>query len=183
MKTLVLIACLLLSGPPLIAQNGSQLENSGHDRRWAAWSDQVERFREIARSSYSAERSHEKSGECPKAFSTHEMVTCLDAEVRKTTANYRAYVGAIRSTEALVSPEEATTNQLPGSPLRPEERAKQFDQVESAWQSFQKIQCQAAYDVYAPGTIAPVAQLTCELRLLRDRMSQLESIYQITENP
>jgi len=110
------------------------------------------------------------------------MEACMEREVEKTKANYEAYVGALRSSEALASPEEKPgAEPLPGRPLRPDERGKEFHNAESAWQVYAKAQCAAAYDTSREGTSARVTQLECDLRLLRDRMSELESIYQFAQ--
>ena len=123
-----------------------------------------------------------KNRQCPRAFSTYEMEACVEREVEKTKANYEAYVGTLRSSEALASPEEAPgAAPLLGRPLRPDERAKEFDAVESAWQVYAKAQCTTAYDTSREGASARVTQLECDLRLLRDRMSELESIYQFAQ--
>jgi uncharacterized protein YecT (DUF1311 family) len=49
--------------------------------------------------------------------------------------------------------------------------------VESSWHAYYEAQCSAAYDAYEGGTIAPSIDLTCRLRLMRDRMHEFESIF------
>jgi|SRR5579862_1638917 len=172
---------LLLSAQPLAAQNRT-VRNSDKDHRWAEWSNQIQQLQTVATFSYSAEMTRTKTRECSRALSTSEMRECMNREVEKTKANYEAYVGALRSSEALASPEEQPgTDPLPGHPLRPDERAKEFDAVESAWQAYAKAQCATAYDTSREGTSAGVTQLECELRLMRDRMTELESVYQFAQ--
>jgi len=169
---------LLLCAQPLAAQNRTP-PSSPEDRRWAEWSNQIQQLQSAAKSSYSAEMTRTKTRVCGRAFSTYEMEACMERELEKTKANYQAYVGALRSSEALASPEEQPrTDPLPGRPLPPDERAKKFDAVESAWQAYAKAQCATAYDISREGTSATVTQLECDVRLLRDRMSELESVYQ-----
>jgi uncharacterized protein YecT (DUF1311 family) len=185
MPRLAFIVCLLIPSF-LCAQSGQNGENPAKQnprKEWDASFAQIQQLKKSARSSYADEKARQKAGDCPQATSTYDIVTCLGSELERSTANYHAYVGAIRSTEALAGPHEGSPTGGSGAGSRtPAERVKQFDEVESAWQIFQKAQCSMAYDAYRGGTIAPVMQLTCKLRLLRDRMSELESIYQITEN-
>ncbi len=172
---------LLLCARPVAAQNCTP-RNSAKGHRWAEWSNQIQQLQSVAKSSYSAEMTRTKTRECSRALSSHQMRQCLEREVEKTKANYQTYVGALRSSEALANPEEQPgTDPLPGRPLRPDERAKEFDAVESAWQAYAKAQCATAYASSREGTSARVTQLECELRLMRDRMTELESIYQFVQ--
>jgi uncharacterized protein YecT (DUF1311 family) len=174
---------LVFLGPSQTERAGDQGSGQGERRKeWNSYFSQLQEFKKIARRSYADEQARQKSGDCPHASSTHEMEMCFEKEVEKTTANYQAFVGAIRSAEALTSPDGAGTGGRGVAPLNPEELVMRFDEVETAWQAFKKPQCLLAYDAYRTGTIAPLMQLNCELRLLRDRMGELDSIYQMTED-
>jgi uncharacterized protein YecT (DUF1311 family) len=65
-----------------------------------------------------------------------------------------------------------------GKSLTAEDRVREFDEVESAWRTYYKAQCSAAYHAYTGGSIAPNMEGTCQIRLMRDRMRELEGIYQ-----
>ena len=110
-------------------------------------------------------------------MTTYDINMCLAKEVEVTTANYKAYTSALRSAEALSSPGESETGPT-GKPLTPAQRSQNLDTVESAWNTFYEAQYSAAFDAYRGGTIAPSIQLNCNLQLIRDRMHELESIYQ-----
>ncbi len=132
-----------------------------------------------ARTAFNMEMAREKEGDCPRAVSTLAITTCLSKEIETTTANYNAYIAALRPTETLKTSTTPYISSGPRKPLSPAEELKEFDQVEAAWQTYRKLQCKAAYDVNREGTIAPVISLNCELELLRNRMRELENIYQI----
>ena len=131
------------------------------------------------RGAFGNEMAREKAGDCTGAVSTYDMVSCLGKEIEKTTANYKTYVGALRSIEELDIPGGANDGKMRAKALPVDERIRSFDRAEAAWQSYQKAQCTAAYDAYKGGTIAPVMEITCHLQLMRDRMRELESIYQL----
>ena len=183
MRKATWIATLILGGQAAVAQvNNGTSTNSPPSAQSSARQEyfaQLDTFKKTARSSYSDEQAREKVGDCPKAMTTYDMSTCLGAELQKTTANYRAYTGALRSIEVLVPPGGAPLSGASGAPLSSQESVKEFDAAEAAWQAYQKLQCSAAYDAYRGGTIAPIMQLTCHLKLVRDRMRELESIYDL----
>jgi uncharacterized protein YecT (DUF1311 family) len=183
-KVLLLSTLLLLCGSASAQASQSSDDAGGKDASKKAWQDylaQIQTLKMSARSAYGNEQKRETTGDCPSAATTYDISVCLGQEIEKTTANYRVYLTAIRSVEGLPAPDEVSAKG-PRVPLSPVEAVKEFDEAESAWQVYEKAQCSTAYDIYRSGTIAPLMQLTCELRLLRDRMKELESIYQITEN-
>ena len=139
---------------------------------------QLAAFKKSGRAAYSDEMSREKAGDCPHAASTLDIVTCLRQEIEKTTTNYTTYLDALRSVEGLSNTGETSAGTAGSQPLSTEERVKEFDDVEAAWQTYRKAQCSAAYDAYRGGTIAPIMGLSCQLSLMRGRMRELEKIYQ-----
>ena len=139
---------------------------------------QLEGLKRGGRAAYSDENAREKVGGCPKAMTTLDMNICFTGEVEKTTANYKTYTGALRAVEGLDDPNGSDAADIRGQQSDASKRVKEFDAVEAAWNEYYRAQCTAAYDAYAGGTIAPMMELTCKLQLLRDRMHELESIYQ-----
>jgi uncharacterized protein YecT (DUF1311 family) len=137
----------------------------------------LDMFKKQGRMAFENEMAREKTGDCPKSVSTYDMSMCLNQELEKTTANYQSYVGALRSVQGLKTPGETFEKGPSGKPLSEEERVTEFDGVEATWQAYQKAQCTAAYDAYKGGTIAPIMELTCHVRLIRDHMHELEDIY------
>ena len=49
---------------------------------------------------------------------------------------------------------------------------------QQAWLDYRKKQCDAVFDFWSPGTIAPSAELRCEIELTRSRMRDLDSLYE-----
>ena len=182
MRKTTLMVSLLFTLQNVWAQTGASTNRDARREDWQKYSAQIAAFKTIARSKYSDEQARQKSGDCPKAMTTYDIEMCLGAELEKTGGNYKGYTDALRSIEALQTPDETSAPGPTGTALTSTERTKEFDSVESAWQAYQKAQCAAAYDAYKGGTIAPVMQVTCELRLFRDHMTELESIYAVTEN-
>jgi hypothetical protein len=53
-------------------------------------------------------------------------------------------------------------------------------QAQRAWKEYRDRDCQAAYGMYAGGTMAGTAYLACKTRLTNQRLEELKRIY---ENP
>ena len=176
------LACAL----PLAAQSNSTVPDQSPSKaalrkEWQEYSSQLQELKKVSRAAYSDEEAREKAGDCPEAKSTYDMNVCLGKEVGKTAVNYKAYTDALRSVEGLASPAESQGAGPTGNSLTPGERVSEFDRVESAWRAYYEAECSAAYDAYKGGTIAPSIELTCRLRLMRDHMHELESIFDFTQ--
>jgi uncharacterized protein YecT (DUF1311 family) len=48
---------------------------------------------------------------------------------------------------------------------------------QQAWLDYRKKQCDAVFDFWRPGTIAPSAKVRCEIDLTRSRMRDLDSLF------
>lgn len=119
-----------------------------------------------------------KNGDCPEGRYSRASEECLGQELFLTRANFEKFTAAIRAILALETPGDRHPVQGPtGIPLTREERLKEFDSVEAAWNDYSKAQCSAAYDQWRGGTIAQVEGLYCVLTLMRSRMRELNFIY------
>jgi len=191
MSRITLLGCTLVAGLQLavgqsnnhpMPQEAGSAPKSTTDKP-ALTKDQQDFFAQLdifkqGRRAFSDEIAREKAGDCPHAVSTYEVNMCLGKEMETTTANYSAYVRAVRSAQGLKSLGSDAASGPSGKPLSEEELVRDFDEVEIAWQAFHKAQCSAAYDAYKSGTIAPTMSLTYHLELMRNHMRELEDIYQ-----
>lgn len=50
---------------------------------------------------------------------------------------------------------------------------------QQAWLDYRKKQCDAIFDFWRPGTIAPSASLRCDIELTRSRMRDLDELYEV----
>jgi uncharacterized protein YecT (DUF1311 family) len=137
----------------------------------------LQEFKKLGRAAYSNEETREKTGDCLEARTTYDINVCLGKEVGTTATNYKIYTDALRSVEGLAGPGVSESAGPTGKPLSAGERLSEFDRAESAWHAYYEAQCSAAYDAYKGGTIAPSIDLTCRLRLMRDRMHELKNIF------
>ena len=161
------------------AAQGNGTTREQRRQEWQRFSAQLQVFKKQAREAFADEMAREKAGDCPHATTTYDINMCLGDEVQKTTKNYQDYVYALRGIEALENPGEPEPVGPTGKPPTAEERAKEFDAVEATWKDFYDKQCAAAYHAYQGGTIAPSMDLMSRLRLMRDRMRELEAVYDI----
>ncbi len=168
LKFASLIAVTLLVFPTM-TQTASQQGVKAPDNR----SD----FRKQAVEAFDREMAREKAGDCPDARTTYEDNICLGKDIETAKANYKAYVGALRSLLGLPSGSDATGPT--GKPLSAEEQVKEFDEAEALWQKYLTAHSSFAFDVWRGGTIAPSMSTRCELQALRDRMRELDRVFDL----
>ncbi len=169
---------LVLSSSGVCAQAASDREVP--QKGFEAFYAQVVRFREQAKGAFDREMAREKAGDCRDADSTRAIVDCLEKENETSTANYKTYVGALRSLLGIMGADgENQTPGLTGRPLTSKELVKEFDATETAWQKYREAQCTAAFDQFKGGTAAAPEAGTCELMLVRDHLREIEKIYYV----
>jgi len=54
------------------------------------------------------------------------------------------------------------------------------DSAQAAWLAYRRAQCEAEGEEYAGGTLEPVQQLECRVRLTRDRIDEVAAMYRST---
>ena len=152
---------------PQLAQGSRQQDDTVQFNKW----------RNQAQTAFDKEMAREKAGDCPNANNTYEINACLGKEAAITASNYEAFVEALRSLLELLNSEYPSDAIGPGKALTAGEVLKEFDQVEAAWNTYYHAQCSAVYNDYKGGTIAPSMKMSCELLLTRNRMRELNQIY------
>jgi uncharacterized protein YecT (DUF1311 family) len=124
--------------------------------------------------------ARENTGDCGQADNTRAIIDCLGKENETTTANYRAYVGALRSILGMMGTDGEDQNPGPtGKPLTSKELVNEFDATEAAWQKYREAQCMAAFNQFKGGTAAAPEAGFCELMLVRNHMRENERIYYV----
>jgi hypothetical protein len=128
---------------------------------------------------FDAETARGKAGDCKNASNTRDIEICLDKESEITEKNYSAFTGAIRELLGLTYPESAQPDASgpTGTPPNAEERTREFDNLQAAWQQYLKIGTTTAYDQYKGGTHAPVFSVEAKQELVRSHMRELSFIY------
>jgi uncharacterized protein YecT (DUF1311 family) len=139
---------------------------------------ELERLQSQAKAAYDREMAREKAGDCPNANYTRAIVECLGNEISTTTANFKAFTGAIRSILSLEGSDAKDTILGPtGQTPSREEVLRAFDDAASAWDKYSAAQCDAIYGLYKGGTYTNVAGEACQLLLLRSRMREMDTLY------
>jgi hypothetical protein len=137
-------------------------------------------LRAAAQTALNAEMAREKAGDCPDAATTRAQEECLDAEMRKTEANYAAFAGAIRAMLGLsyaTTPGDKPVSGPTGMPLTPEQRVAEFDQLEAESKRYRDAAAKAAFDQYKGGTLAPVFSIEAAQKLLRLHLQEVAFLY------
>jgi hypothetical protein len=119
-----------------------------------------------AQSAVQAEQDRAKKPLCPKAMNTRDINECYSVEFGTTDDNYQKLVRAL---SALLHPGDDAV-------ITPAPTATPFDDTETIWQTYRKIGCEAARDVYA-GTIRTSMELGCRITLTRHHMNELWAVY------
>lgn len=119
-------------------------------------------FRTTVKAAYDKEMARAKAGDCPDADNTRDIVDCLGKEIETTTANYKAYTGALRSLLGIMDAGELV---------------KEFDVTEAAWQKYREAQRTAAYGQFKGGTAAGPNASACDLMLIRNHLREIENVY------
>jgi uncharacterized protein YecT (DUF1311 family) len=146
--------------------------------QWKIFMAELGRLQAQAKAAYESEMAREKAGDCPNADNTRAIVGCLADEIATTTANFKAFTGAIRSVLSLEGADAKDTILGPtGQTPSREEVLRAFDDAASAWDKYSKAQCDAIYGLYRGGTYTKVAGASCELLLLRSRMREMDRLY------
>jgi hypothetical protein len=133
-----------------------------------------------AQAAFDAEMAREKGGDCPNAGNTVEINACLAGEVAKTTGNYNAYAGSLRSMLAQKNPfggASVAAAGPTGKPLSQADQLRDFDQTEAGWGKYRDTMCAGAYGLYKGGTIVNAIADGCQLILLRSHMRELKAVY------
>lgn len=156
---------------------GAQTEYQTQVKTWQKTRDDL---KQRARKALAGEAARDKAGDCPNADTTLAQRECLQAEDVKTQANYKAFTSALRAILASPYPEPPGAKPVSG-PTGPEptaaQRAVEFDRLEAAFQAYRELAQKAAYNEYAGGTLAPVAEMEASQELLRSHMRELARLY------
>jgi uncharacterized protein YecT (DUF1311 family) len=110
---------------------------------------------QIAKSAFDAEMAR-VGRDCLTAQNQREENSCQQAAESTTARNYAAFSTAV---EAII-----------GDTI--------WRKANDAWTLYRKRQCDAVFDFYSPGTIAPSARSRCMVEVTRSRMRDLNSLYE-----
>jgi uncharacterized protein YecT (DUF1311 family) len=143
----------------------------------------LDKLRADAAAPYSAELTREKIPLCPDANNTRDLNMCLVHEIELTNTNYKAFTSAIHAMLALPEPGSPGVSTPIIGPTGPEATPATsmaaFDAAESAWQAYAKAECSAMDTLWRGGTIVNSIVGECELRMVRDRMRELDTAYEM----
>lgn len=174
------------SHPPTAheAEPAAKSKRSDYRQAVAKFFQQRSQLQQQAKAAFNHEMARKKAGDCPDARTTYDEVMCLSKSIQTAEANFKAFSGAIRALLGQKYPMMGASARdmigPTGKPLTAEQMTKEFDQAEANWEAYRKTQCGAAYDLFKGGTIAPVMGARCDLTLIRSRMADLNSVYDMT---
>ena len=148
-------------------------DNADARRQAAEQSAARYRFLDQADTAWNREVAREKAGECLGAQTTYDTVMCLVKETETTKRNLTAYLNAFRGIFALRFPDEQRFSGPTGRPPTAEEFLRGFNDSEAKWTAYEEAICASAFALAQGGTMAPIDQAYCELKLMRSHMREL----------
>jgi len=135
-----------------------------------------------AKQIFDAEMAGEKADDCPVAGSTYEMKVCYGKQIDVTEANLKSFEAIIRNSLApgpQIPGEPAAPPPGPAGPsLTPGQKQAELDKVELAWRQYRESVCAAAFHQYDGGTLGPIVEDQCYLRITRNHMRDLSTVYE-----
>jgi hypothetical protein len=184
MLAAVLLAAVMIPGQ-LAGQNTPQPkkvltpEQQERQEKFKSYLAQRKELQKRAAQAFDTESGRARAGNCKNAGNTRDIEECLEKESEITEKNYAVFAGAVRELLALASPESAqpTSPGPTGTPPSAEERTREFDSLQGAWEQYEKIGTAAAYGQYKGGSHAPVFSMEAKQNLVRLHMRELSFIY------
>jgi len=144
------------------------------------WTEKHSSLQAQGKQIFSAEIAREQVGDCKDANTTADFDNCYGDQLTITDQNLTRFEAVIRALQAgpPQDPAEATA-QTPasGQQLSPQQLAHEFDNVEQLWRQYRDTACKAAFHQFDGGSGAASFEMQCELKLTRDHMRELDTIY------
>ncbi|HWG18110.1 MAG TPA: lysozyme inhibitor LprI family protein [Acidobacteriaceae bacterium] len=167
--------------PPQRPKQALTPQQEAYRKAIVDFAEQSDKLQATAKIAYSAETKRGTANICPNANNTVAINECILHEMALTSANYKAYAEAIRALLALPTPDipdmpnpyQGPTGQMSTSATE----TAAFDKAEAAWQNYVSAECGAVDTHWRGGTIVNFEIGECHIRLARDRMNELESVY------
>lgn len=94
--------------------------------------------------------------DCAKAKTQRDENICQSDAATATERNFDAFY---RSLENIVG-------------------SGRLRESQQAWVDYRNKQCDAIFEFWRPGTVAPSAEMRCKIELMRSRMRDLDSLYE-----
>jgi hypothetical protein len=150
-----------------------------YQKQFSAFMEQRHTLQAMAQKAYNDEMAREKDDPCDAENTTRGAEECISRESKLTESNYSAFTGAIRNLLALKAPQigPGPISGPTGMPLNSDERVKEFDGLQAAWQQYRDLVPKTAYDQFKGGTLAPVFDGECTQKIVRSHMRELNQIY------
>jgi hypothetical protein len=141
---------------------------------------QRQNLRAQAKQAFDAEMAREKSGDCPNATSTYEFNICYGKAVTVTDQNLTTYEKNIRDLLGLHYPiftGQPSSPGLAGSQPTPEQEVAEFDHIEQLWRAYLDSVATTAFHQFDGGTGGPSFEMEAHLRLTRNHMREIDTLY------
>jgi uncharacterized protein YecT (DUF1311 family) len=184
-----LLICLTLPAVVTIQQPAARPkkvltpEQQEYQRKSKEVNAQRDALRAQAKAAFDDEMTREKAGDCPNAMTTYDANVCYGKTADITDKNLKTFTDALRSMLALHYPDmpgPAPAGSTNSRTLTPEQHVAEFDQIETQWSAYASTACGAVYHSFEGGTGGPSAKIECHLRLVRNHLRELDSIYEVT---
>jgi uncharacterized protein YecT (DUF1311 family) len=139
-------------------------------------------LRSEGQQAFDTEMTQEKAGDCSGAITTVDIRVCYNQALTAAAQHLKTYAEMIRDLLSRRGSDLNGEHAHPGPdgmPLTQEQELAEFDFVGRTWQPYVDAACTAHHHQYGGGTGGPGAELACRVRLTRNHMKDLDSIYEM----
>ncbi|HKN22344.1 MAG TPA: lysozyme inhibitor LprI family protein [Terracidiphilus sp.] len=154
-------------------------EQQAYQQELKQYSARRQQLEAQAKQIFDTERASEEADVC--SGSTYEMKVCYGKHIDFTEESLKIFEATIRDWLApapQMPGEPATPPSGPAGPiLTAAQEQAELDKVELAWRQYRESACAAAFHQYDGGTLGPIVEAECYLRLARNHMLELNTIY------
>ncbi len=177
-SALVLMSSLLAPFGFAQARNEASKDMTPQQQQYREVEARRQQLRSQAKQAFDAEMAREQE-KCPDARNTQEFNDCFGKAATLAATNLKSYTDALRAILVLRFPGSPSTpiTGIAGVEQTPEQDGAEFTRLEQLWQSYKTTASAAAFHQFDGGTGGPSFELETEIRLTRNHMRELDSIY------
>jgi hypothetical protein len=182
LRTSQLLALILLLSQCGAASGQASLvktltpEQQVYQKKLADYTTERNNLRGVAVQVYDAEMARAKAGDCPHAATTYDFNACYGKAKDDADHDLKTYEFAVRKLLGMESP-QMQGQTPPATGEAPQQQVAEFDRLEQQWRLYSDLVSPVAFAQSGGGSGGPSFELETHVRLVRDHLEELHTIY------